>query len=420
MSSMRSYTNVDGDLITVSEGHLDVAVKIKRELQMASPSHRTNWNEHKRLMEKEGFHDSEVSEAYRQMIKSYQVAKGTIESREKQANIVAENKLTSIKEAVGDLYYTKREVQMESLKLGRLKREITLFGVISEQVREALLNELNEVIPQFAHKDRLPLGSGRMVVLLSDWHIGATVKNVMGNSFNYEIARKRVAKYVDRIRKIAKSEGITSLDIVSLGDLTEHVSMRKVNQAHEAEFPLAMQIVKAYELIRDMLVNLSEDFNITYRGISGNHDRMNGDKGDNIDGDSTIYIINFMVKEFVQKAKVQRIEYIESDAINYSASFYVNQIRIKCVHGDNESGTKKLASHGDMDNANYNVLAMGHLHHHSVKEVGQNKYEVYVGSLQGANNYAMKGKFLSDASQGVIIVNEYGEIDIKRIDLQNV
>ncbi|MCY9758356.1 metallophosphoesterase family protein [Paenibacillus alvei] len=416
---MRSYTNKEGEVIFVSQEHLDVAVQIKRELQMASPSHRTNWVTHQKLMEAEGFFDSESSENYRQMIKSYQVSTGTIESREKQADLVADSKLNSIKEAVGDLYYTKREVQMENLKLGRLKREITLFGVIAEQVREALLVELNEIIPTYVYQKRLESSAGRMVVLLSDWHIGATIDNVKGNSYNYKIAKKRIKKYLDRIKKIAHDECITDIDVVCMGDMTEHVSMRKVNQAHEAEFPLAVQIVKAYELIRDFIVNLSDEFNVTYRGIGGNHDRMNGDKGDNIDGDSTIFVINFMVKEFVENAGSERISYVEVDDINYSTSFEVAGYKMKFVHGDNEKGSKKLASHADIDNTSYNVLAMGHLHHHSVKEVGQNKYEVYVGSLQGANNYAMKGKFLSNASQGVIVVNSYGDIEIKRIELQN-
>ncbi|MGG4105162.1 hypothetical protein AAXB25_14695 [Paenibacillus lautus] len=417
---MRSYTNMESEVIIVSQEHLDTAVRIKRELQMASPSHRTNWNQHKLMMEKEGFTDSEASESYRQMIKAYQIATGTIESKEKQADLVADSKLNSIKEAVGDLYYTKREVQMESLKLGRLKREITLYGVIAEQVHGALLTEINEIIPNHAYQERLPIiDEGRMVVLLSDWHIGATVDNVMGNTFNYEVAQKRIDKYLSRVKKIAHDEGITEINVVCMGDMTEHVSMRKVNQAHEAEFPLAVQIVKAYELIRNFIVGLSEDFNVTYRGIGGNHDRMNGDKNDNIDGDSTIFVINFMVKEFIEKANVSRITYVEVDHINYSTSFYVGKYNMKFVHGDNEKGNKKLASHADIDNTSYNVLAMGHLHHHSVREVGQNKYEIYVGSLMGANNYGVKGKFLSNASQGIILVNSLGEIEIKRIDLQN-
>lgn len=416
---MHSYTNKEGDSIVVSQEHLDTAVKIKRELQMASPSHRTNWIQHEKMMKLEGFFDSEASEAYRQMIKYYQTSTGTIETKTKQADLVADSKLASIKEAVGEMYYTKREVQTESLKLGRLKREITLYGVIAEQIHRAMIDELNEVIPVFAYQERLPVSEGKMIVMLSDWHIGATVHNVKGNNYNYEVAKRRVAKYLSRVKKIAHDEGITEIDVVSLGDVTEHVSMRKVNQAHEAEFPLAVQIVKAYELIRDFIVNLSEEFNVTYRGVGGNHDRLNGDKNDNIDGDSTVYIINFMIKDFIENSKLDRITYFEVDSMNYSASFCLNDFHFKFVHGDNEKGNKKLAIHSDIDDTNYNVLAMGHLHHFSVKEVGQDKYEVYVGSLMGANNYGVKGKFLSNASQGLIVVNSFGEIDIKRVDLQN-
>lgn len=416
---MRSYKNLEGDTIVVSQEHLETAVRIKRELQMASPSHRCNWNQHKLLMEKEGFLDSEVSEGYRQLIKSYQVSTGTIESKEKHADIVATSKLASIKEATGELFYTKREVQMESLKLNRLKRELTLFGVIAEEIREALINELNEVIPTYAYQPRLS-GKGRMVVFLSDWHIGATVDNVLSNSYNLSIAKKRIAKYLSKIKKIAREEGITDIDVVCLGDMTEGVSMRNVTQSYEAEFPLAVQIVKAYELVRDFIVNLSEKHNVTYRGISGNHDRMNGKKEDNIDGDSTIFVINFMIKEFVEAKEAERIQYFEADHINYSVQLDINGIKIKAVHGDNEKGNKLLATHGDIDDTNYNVIAMGHLHHFHVREVGRNKFEAYFGSLQGVNNYALKGKFLSNASQGIIVINEYNEIEIRRIDLQDV
>lgn len=418
MTSLRTYTNSNGEQVEVSKEHLDVAVRIKRQLQMASPSHKCNWKLHQKMMQEENFFDSDYNENYRQMVKSYQSSIGLLESKEKFADMVTTSKLVAIKDAVGELAYTKREVQMENLKLNRLKRSLTLFGVIAEEVRNAILNELNESIPTYAYQPRLPIGQGRMVVLLSDWHIGATVQNVLGNSYNYNIAQKRIAKFINRIKQIAKKEGITSIDVVCLGDMTEHVSMRKINQSFEAEFPLAVQIVKAYELIRDLLVNLSEEFNVTYRGVSGNHDRMNGSKDDNIDSDSTIFVINFMIKEFIEKVKASRIEYHEADNINYSASIEVNGVKMKFVHGDNEKNSNKISSHSDMDNTIYNILVMGHLHHHSVKEVGQNKYEVYVGSLQGTNNYARKGKFLSNASQGVILIDEQGEIDIKRIDLQ--
>jgi DNA repair exonuclease SbcCD nuclease subunit len=93
---------------------------------------------------------------------------------------------------------------------------------------------------------------------------------------------------------------------------------------------------------------------------------------------------------------------------------------MKFVHGDNEKGNRILASHSALDGVVYNLVAMGHLHHFSVTEVGLNQFEAYFGSLMGMNNYGKKGKFGSTASQGVIIVDEYGEMDIKRVGLQIV
>jgi predicted phosphodiesterase len=416
---MRSYTNKNGEVIEVSQEHLDTAVRIKRELQMASPSHRCNWNLHKKMMEECGFYDSEASENYRLMIKNYQASIGQLDSKEKYADLVADSKLKAIKEAVGELSYTKREVQLENQKLNKLKRELTLYGVISEQIREAILYELNQEIPKWVYKERLPEGKRRMVVLISDWHIGSVVVNVNGNSYNFVIAKKRVNKYFEKIVEIANLYGITDVDVVCLGDMTEHVHMRKP-QSFNTEFPFSVQIVKAYELIRDFLFNLSQYFNITFRGVSGNHDRMEGNKEDNIDSDSSVLIINYMIKEFIENANIPRIKYYEVDNINYSASFEVNGVKMKFVHGDNESGSNKLASHCLMDGEDYDVLVMGHLHHFSVKEVGYNKFEVYVGSLKGTDNYSKKGKHASNASQGIIIVDENGELDFKRIDLQIV
>lgn len=417
---MRIYKNKDGDSIIVTKEHLETAVKIKRELQMSSPSHRCSWVQHKRMMEIEGFFDSENSENYRCLIKNYQSSIGELPTLDKHVDLVTTSKLESIKEHVGELGFKKKEVQLESRKLGKLKSELTLYGVVAEEVHQALLTELNTEIPRFAWKERLPIGSRRMVVFISDWHIGAVIKGVKGNSYDYSVARQRIENYVSNIIAIGKSKDITDIDVVCLGDMTEHVSMRKVNQSFETEFALSVQITKSFELIRDMLVNLTDSFNVTYRGISGNHDRMNGNKDDNIDGDSTIHIINFMVSMLAQSPEMPRLEYAEVDNINYSAVLDINGIKIKCVHGDHEKGNNKIASHSTLDGVLYNVLAMGHLHHYNVKEVGSNQFEAYFGSLMGINNYGVKGKFSSNASQGLIIVDEYGDIDFKRVDLQNV
>lgn len=420
---MRSYTNAKGETVNVSNEHLDVAVKIKDELQKLSPSMRCNWKTHKKMMIEEGFDDSDSNEAYRCLVKDYQSKNGLINVREKHVDLVSDKKLTSIKNAVGEMAYNKREIQLESQKLGKLKRELTLYGVVAEEVSVAV----NEYLSDFTFSPMIyeekESEKNTMVILISDWHIGATVDNVCGNSYNYNIAKERVTKYYNKILKIASDNNVNNLEIVCMGDMTEHVSMRKVNQAFETEFNTSQQIVKAFDLIKDFVISLSYDFNVTYRGIGGNHDRMNGNKDDNIDGDSTIFIINHFMKELIEeinKKDESSLRYVECDDINYSTTISVNGVNLKMVHGDNERGGEGriISSHSTLDGVLYNVVAMGHIHHFKLSEVGQNRFEVYCGSLMGMNNYAKKAKYSSTASQAVIIIDKTGEIDVRRIGLQ--
>lgn len=422
---MRIYKDSKGLAIVVTNEHLDCAVKIKDELQKASPSMRCNWKTHKKMMIEEGFEDSDYNESYRCLIKDYQAKNGLINTKDKHIDLVAEKKLSSIKNAVGEMAYNKREIQLESQKLGKLKRELTLYGVVAEEISDAVKVYLEDFkFPKILYKPKVETGNNRMVVLISDWHIGAVVEDVQGNSYNYNIAKLRVENYLDKVIKIARENKVSTIDVVCLGDMTEHTSMRKVNQAFETEFTTSQQITKAFELINFFVTGLaSNKFNVIYRGISGNHDRMNGDKNDNIDGDSTIFIVNYFMKELINKInseRISRVQYVECDDINYSTTINIGKVNMKFVHGDNERNKEGgiLSSHSALDGVVYNLVGMGHIHHHKLSEVGQNRYEMYCGSIMGMNNYAKKAKFSSTASQAVILIDEAGEIDVRRIGLQ--
>lgn len=420
---MRSYTNSKGEKVNVSSEHLDIAVKIKDELQKLSPNMRCNWKTHKKMMIEEGYKDSDKNESYRCMIKDYQSKNGTINTKEKMADLVSDKKLDSIKNAVGELYYNKREVQIESQKLGKLKREITLLGVVAEEISESVNNYLRDFdVKVYKHVDYKE--ENRMIVVISDWHIGAVVDNVYGNSYNYQIATERVEKLYNKVKKIALENNVKTITIASLGDMTEHISMRNVNQSFESEFNMSEQIVKSFDLVKNFTLNLLNNFNIEFTGVSGNHDRINGRKEDNVDGDSTIKIINHFMKEFIDATnkklpKGMFIRYIESDNINYSSIVNINGRKIKFVHGDNERHGRGriLSSHSALDGEVYNLVIMGHVHHFEVTEVGQNQFEVYSGSLMGQNNYAVKSKFSSTPSQSVVLIDKNGEIDIRRVGL---
>ena len=75
-----SYVNRKGEHISVSQKHLLTASRIKEELQKMSPSRRCSWYQHKKLMQEEGFSNSDTNENYRGLIKRFQKERGRLPS----------------------------------------------------------------------------------------------------------------------------------------------------------------------------------------------------------------------------------------------------------------------------------------------------------------------------------------------------
>jgi predicted phosphodiesterase len=417
---VRTYTNPKGEIIEVTKEHLDTAVELKLQLQELSPSRKCNWTHHKDLMEKSGFFDSCKSENYRCLIKSYQRKIGKLQKREDYNHVITDNKILAIQKEVGELYYQKKAVQEKIRKLNRLKNDVTKVSLISEEIRDLFIDYFNLEIPHYLYQKRLPSTKNKAILIVTDWHIGATISNVSGNSYNFKIAKKRIEKLKKEVLDYCTLWNITDLEVVCLGDLCEHVSMRNVTQAYDIEMNFSHQIIKATELMIDLLTSLSTYLNVNYTGISGNHDRMNPIAKDNLDGDNAMVLINHAINSFIEFSKIPRLSFCESDEILYSCVKELNGKKIKFVHGDNETRNdkNKLDKQSSMDNIVYDALIMGHYHHYSVFERNHGRLEIYIGSIMGRNNYSKKIKATTDASQGLIIVREDGEILPLKIGLQ--
>lgn len=405
----RSYTNSEGISIVVDEIHLNMAVDIKLELQELTPSRKCNWKKHKEMMIESGFNNSDTSETYRCMIKDYQKSIGRLASVAKYAELVSESKLDAVKNAVGKMFLEKRETQLIKNDLNKLKRELSLYAIISDEIRNAFIDECSFSFDKNTYEHILPSGGDHIVAVLTDWHIGATVDSVNGNDYNYEIALKRLNKYKKELFNYCKLFKVTNVTVVCLGDMTENVSMRKINQAFEAELNFSQQIVKATKLIQDFIMSVSQYSNVSYVGISGNHDRLQDDSKDRIDGDNTMVIINESVKMFIELIDNPRITYEKcTDENLYEHKKIINGVSFKFLHGDldSKSNSKKLESHALMDEEFYDVIVFGHYHHYELIERNYGKFEMYVGSPMGRNNYSKKIKSTSDASQSIILVKE--------------
>lgn len=414
---MRSYTNHQGDIINVSEEHLNTSVKVKQELQKASPSRKCAWRTHKVLMEKEGFFDSDTNEAYRCLIKDYQKSLGELPEVAKYADLVSDSKLESIKELVGDIRYEKRDNQHVLRQINKGTNKLIDFSLMVEEATLAFEKyDWSKLNLNFEPVESV--SDTKMIVCLSDLHIGALV-NIDINKFNFEIATERLSRYASEIIVRAINNDITDIHIVNMGDVVEHSNMR-YGQAFNSEFTFSDQLTHASDLIIKFIKVLAEQklFNITYAGFAGNHDRIT-DKDRNLDGDHAVKPINKIVKTFLENADIGNVKYIQ--AKDYSHNLLdVNGVNFKFVHGDLDSFKNELLvqKHSSIDKVDYDAIVMGHYHHYRNIESETEKRIIMFGSLKGADEYGEKIRKLSNASQGIIIVDGNGNYRAERIGLQ--
>lgn len=396
----RSYTNRRGEVVHVSQEHLDTAIEIKLELQKQSPSGKTSWARLKRMMEQEGFDNAESSENYRQMIKSEQDKQGLLPDVKKYANMVSENKLQSIKDAIGEMSIAKRAGQNTYRELNKMKREwsdrIILFEEIGEHLQSVEFNQ------EFEQLKPLKRTTNEMVVPMSDWHVGLITQD-----FNYEIAQERVKEYARNIVHYADVFSINTVHVAGLGDLLNGSYMRP-NQLAENEFSFSEQIVKATELVYMFLQELSKNLNVVYLGsIIGNHSRMSsGAKNNAEEGDSGENVLDHVIHRYIEIAKNNRIVSDDRKQDNKAMAFEINGVKVKAVHGDliSKRSKEKLQQFISSDQEFYDVLLYGHFHHTNFAEENHARFAIGLGSLQGTTEFSKGLGYVTPPSQSVIIL----------------
>lgn len=413
------YINKEGEEIEVSEEHIKTALSIKLELQGMSPSRRCNWKKHQMAMTIEGFNDCEASENYRIMIANYQRKVGGFSNAVADSNAYAGKQLEAIQALVGEMATEKRDNQLVLRELNKVKRDIMDGNLQTKAIIESLASTFKGYeFPDLSKLEPIQTTKygSKSVLLITDWHIGALVET-KSNKFNYDVAYDRVLQIVKQTALHIESNNIKELEVVFMGDLIEGSFMR-ASQGFDVEFNTATQINKASDLLLRLLSVLSKYAKVTYRGFSGNHDRMNqSDKGNNLHGDNVVVIANNIIRTYIEATGSPNLAYAETDY--YSAVLNVNGVNIKLVHGDLEKRADKgkLHDHSSRDGVRYDILAYGHFHHFAITEIGHNRFELAVGSIKGTDDYAEKFGLESAPSQAIITVTNDRIIDIKRIGL---
>ena len=301
----------------------------------------------------------------------------------------------------------KLELQKEKLKFRDQKREFN--NKLRRMARLEHLNDyLKETVEQFDpikldgfKKDEVD-NEKELLVGLSDWHIGMSI-NSKFNTFNKEIAIKRLSKLQQKTMDKVLKEDIQTIHIANLGDLIHgliHVSARVSSEENTIE-----QVITASEMVKGFIKPfLDLGIQVEYYNICGNHSRIVANKSES-GGE----------EESFEKLILTIIDTAFSRYSNYNSTgseFGMIEVNIK-----NE---KVVLAHGHLDKGNGIVnklpqmlgypptlVLTGHFHSESIKDYGVTTH-IISGALCGSDDYATNLRLAGKPSQKMLVITDDG------------
>jgi hypothetical protein len=307
-----------------------------------------------------------------------------------------------------DKYETVRvESEKEKIRKRDQKREYNKlithqarFEAIKDDVANAILHLESKKPLQFNPNFDSYLTQKHGLALFSDWHYGMDISNSQ-NVFNKQVFNQRVEKLVTKIIEHGKTNQIHTLHVGQLGDLLSgiiHVSTRV--QSNE---DIIEQTKYVSEVLAEVLSTLANEFPcIKYYNVIGNHGRT-GNKHDVGIKENFEYLVPWFLE-----ARLRDFDNIEiiTDQDGYITTKIFDE-DIVLVHGNYDRVDQCVTRLPQVLGYVPSYIIGGHVHHNYEKEYGRTTVVVN-GSLIGADDYAMQGRYGAKPSQKFLVFNEEG------------
>ena len=277
---------------------------------------------------------------------------------------------------------------------------------------EAKLDYLEESLSKMgriefpAHPSPAVINSDKsMLIMLSDFHIGATFNNFFG-CYNTDVAEDRLNQLLEKIKEIYKRHNTYECYVVLCGDIISgniHHSIQVTNRENVID-----QIKKASELVASFCYELTLLFSmVTMISVDGNHSRLD-DKERSLHDERADQLIPFCVS--MALSHIDHFYYCEEANLDSGiALFMIQDKTYVAVHGDydnfNKTGIQNLIT---MIRAIPHAVLMGHKHYCATDEVNGIKM-VQGGSLCGSGDqFTVERRLSGKASQMICICGEEG------------
>lgn len=275
--------------------------------------------------------------------------------------------------------------------------------------------ELNEILVKSIQEGDLPRldyefdpygvvtqSDNDLLVSLNDIHYGATVENYW-NTYNSDICREMMCRYLDRIIQIARTHSSQNCIIWANGDEISgniHKSITVTNKENVIE-----QIKGVSELIAEFIAELSKHFvTVTFVSVAGNHSRLDPNKDNALVSERLDDLI-----EWYLAARLQSFEnVIIGGGEKVDETMYLIDVRGKTycgVHGDFDGSPSKIQALQTMARKPLYAVLSGHLHHCKIDDV-QGIRTIMAGSFLGMDDYCVQKRIYGRPEQMVCVCDE--------------
>lgn len=351
---------------------------------------------------------SETITRYRRAYNAYQI--------QPEEPIDDENalvKLEAQKQKAQDLNNLLRKSNRESYRLYN-----SLEAVYDEYV--TLLK--SSAFIDFTVKEHKLTNKGKCAIFqLSDAHMNELIyqEEANGNSYDFTIASKRLKKFVTESKQLFKLYNVEQVLVAFTGDMIN--STRRLSEKLASATSQVRASLLATYLFQQVIIELSQDFNVSVASVVGNESRVDDDDFDASDiltSNNWDYMIYNNLKMLFEGKPVEFVDAINNtqQVVTLDNGFNVLLIHGNFMKGDiSDKGVGTMLQSYAYKGVPIHAVLMGHIHSASIGDTISRS-----SSLCGGNAYSTNGlSFISRASQNIYIVNEdLGYHGIK-IDLQN-
>lgn len=290
-------------------------------------------------------------------------------------------------------YITDKHVTQATVaELRKLRKEFTAQKYLSEEIARAVGdNILYDMKNPPNYEPNFETDVSRTAVITpADWHIGAVIDNIDGNTYNFGIFEKRLDEYIAKSKQYIADFRCSEVYLIHLGDILEGIDMRKINQPYETEFKATNQLALAIKMYLKMIQEIASlGVKVYVGGVGGNHDRFTSNKKEAIYGDNFMYnVVDTLVLLDSEGVFPDNVTILDNREDIYELHVNIQGQMNVFTHGDNEKPGNKIKTSNYIKDYVVDNVWFGHYHSMSLNQENYSRFSYMVGSIMGNNSYS--------------------------------